>query len=236
LKAGRERRRHHIRPAPHPPVHASHGPSVKNLLNTTHTEPNRHTLDLTTPGGVTLKHCCIVAAVVVGAGALLLSGCRIGIDEETSSPEPQANRIATASNAASPPLQTTVLRLGAVDSQEWGNVSALRVGAGIEQPSRARVRVLVRMCFLSSDAYGLMSPTSLNWTLSDNTRRSYTSRSRSRVGRPQPMYRAESGPMRVGTCYMNLIGFALPTRSALKSVTYAATQGASATWTIPSHH
>jgi hypothetical protein len=175
----------------------------------------------------------IVVAVVVGAGALLLSGCRSSAQVDSLTPQRRVLPAASAASDAARARGTTSLPLGAVHVQRWGSVSALKVSEASQRPSDALVRVLVRTCFSTADAYNVfISPGSLGLMLSDGTRPSYLNHSRTPVGHPEPVYQAAFGPVRTGTCFTERIGFTMPKSSTPSLLTYVITGGDTATWRL----
>jgi hypothetical protein len=173
----------------------------------------------------------MAGAVLIGSVAMSVACSSV---TQVTWATPASSRAAATSGAE--PLTsrgTAELPLGATRRATWGNVVALEVSTGTDQPSRAITRVVVRTCLVPTGASGaFMTPASLEWTLVDGSGRSHPSTGRGDIGQPHPVYRAVRGPQRIGTCHTSRLSFAMPELGRPTTVRYAIPGGGGSSWHI----
>lgn len=178
--------------------------------------------------------------VVVGAvttGLLMVSACYGRTAESTA--------VTRASGQpATPQLHVqgaASLRLGVARRLSWGTVSALRATTApvAGSVSSKWIDIIARTCVLDTDGRtAAFAPPPARWVLLDRGGRPHASQQDSRVGPPQPVFRADHGPQRAGTCIHERIVFWWERSGEPESLVYAVAGGTDSAWTLTlnGHH
>lgn len=127
------------------------------------------------------------------------------------------------------------LQLGVARRRNWGSVTPLRATTTLVAGSviSKRMHLITQTCVLDTDVRAAaFAPPPARWILMDRSGRPHASLDDSRVGPSQPVFRADHGPLRAGTCNKERVVFSWERTEKPESLLYAVAGGADSTWTL----